>query len=128
MNTETILEAALPQLIQIVGIVLMAVIGWAATAAKAKWGIDIEAKNRVALHSALMTGVMAALGRGATTQEAVEAALDYVVQSVPDALATLKPSQDILRDLATAKVQEATGDAVWKAGLNPLAQKALTGR
>lgn len=127
MNTETMLEAALPQLMQIVGIVLMGIIGWAATAAKAKWGIDIEAKNRIALHSALMTGVMAALGRGATTQEAVEAALDYVIKSVPDALTALKPPQDVLRDLATAKVQAATGDALWQAELNSLAKKALSG-
>ncbi|MDS9467363.1 hypothetical protein RGQ15_07215 [Paracoccus sp. MBLB3053] len=104
---DAIMHAVLPQLLEIAGLILTGVLTWAAAKAKAKWGIEIEARHREALHSAIMTGINLALSKGLTAQAAVDAALNYAVKSVPDAIGALKPSTETIADLAKAKLQEA---------------------
>lgn len=113
-----LVAAVTPLLIDLLAIVLMAALTWAAAWGKRKFGIDIEAKHRDALHSALMTGARLAAARQLTGPGALQLITDYVRKSVPDALATLAPSQAVLTDLADAKLQEALGTKA--PGLNQL--------
>ena len=105
---DTITTALVTQVIlPIVATIVTAVIGWAAAQARARWGIEIEARQREALHSALMTGAQLAMSRlgASATQKALEvAAVDYARRSVPGAIAALKPSGSTLHDLAAAKI------------------------
>lgn len=99
-----------PYLPDLIGAAVTALIGYAVTLIKAKTGIEIEAKHREALQSALTTGALLALaklGIGADKAALAEAAVDYAKASVPDAIKGLAPSADVLADLATAKVQAA---------------------
>lgn len=129
---DTFIAAASPGIIDLIGLALTGIIGWAAAAARRKWGIEIEARHREAMHSALMTGAQLAMKHELTGKAAIDLVLRYIKQSVPDAIGNLKPSPDVLTDLAKAKleqvaqakVKEATGaavdalsDALRKAGL-----------
>jgi hypothetical protein len=105
---QTILNFLLPHMLELLALILTGVIGWAAAAARAKWGIDIEARHREALHSALMTGARMALQRGLSGPEAVTLATGYAESSVPDAIARLRPSESVLTNLARAKIAEVT--------------------
>lgn len=100
------LAAVLPHLLEIVASALTALIAWAALRARAHWGIEIEARDREALHSALMSGIRWALGRGLSGQAAISAAVEYAGRSVPDALTRIRPPHDVLHDLASAKLRE----------------------
>lgn len=129
---QSIITAASPHILELLGVLLTGIIGWAAAAVRKKWGIEIEARYREALHSALMTGAQLAMKHELTGKAAIDLVLRYIKQSVPDAIGNLKPSPDVLTDLAKAKleqvaqakVKEATGaavdalsDALRKAGL-----------
>ena len=131
---QSIITAASPHILELLGVLLTGIIGWAAATARRKWGIEIEARYREALHSALMTGAQLAMKHELTGKAAIDLVLRYIKQSVPDAIGNLKPSPDVLTDLAKAKleqvaqakVKEATGaavdalsDALRKAGLPP---------
>jgi hypothetical protein len=59
-----LVQALLPHALEILGAVLTVLIGWAADAARRNWGIQIEAKHREALQSALLTGARMAIQRG----------------------------------------------------------------
>lgn len=73
-------------ILQGVGIVVTALIAWVATAIKKQTGIEIEAKHREALHSALMTGARLALAKQLTGAKAIEVIGGWVIEAVPDAL------------------------------------------
>lgn len=111
-----LLQALTPVILEVTATVATVAITAASGYAMRKWGIEIQAKHRDALHSALMTGVNAALGRGLTGNAAVAAAIDYARQSVPDAIGNLKPPVQVITDLANSKLEEATkvpaGDAL----------------
>ena len=77
-----------------------------------KFGIDIEARHRDALHSAIMTGVRLALVNGMSKEAVVTAALDHARLSVPDAINALGAGKTVLVNIAEAKLQEAAGDAL----------------
>ena len=113
---QTIINAAMPHLLEILGLALTGIIGWAAAKARQKWGIDIEASHREALQSALMTGARMAAAGNLSFDAAIRIILEHVHNSVPDALAALTPSDGTLRNLAEAKLAEAqveiTGRAV----------------
>ena len=106
MNTITaaiVAQVALP----IVATIVTAIIGWAAAQARARWGIEIEARQREALHSALMTGAqlaLARLGPQAAQSALTAAAVEYAERSVPDAMTGLHPAASTLHDLALAKI------------------------
>jgi hypothetical protein len=103
---DELLEALAPHLLELISALATAIIGWLAAQAKARWGLEIEARHREALHSALMTGVKHALSEGVQGRTAItRAAVDYVRTSVPDALAALKPQPDQLTDMAEATLE-----------------------
>lgn len=97
----------MPVVLQLIAAVLGAVLLRAANTARDRWGIEIEARHREALHSALMSGIRAALGRGLTGKTAIDAAISYATISVPDAVVALNPARDVLTDLASSKLREA---------------------
>lgn len=91
----------------IVATITTALIGWAATRLRARWGIEIEAKQRDALHLALMTGVQLVLakhGPGAAPAKLTREVVAYAQSSVPDAIAALRPRDGVLEQLAMAKL------------------------
>ena len=102
--------AAAPGVVELIGLALTGIIGWAATRARAKWGIEIEATHRAALHSALMSGIRAALLRGLQGSEAVEAAIIHASGSVPDAIKALQPDGSVLTRIAEAKLRDALNE------------------
>lgn len=70
-------------------------------------GLDMEAKHREALHSALTTGAQLALKHQLTSKAAIDLILRYVVSSVPDAIKGLGAGHDVMTDLAKAKLEQA---------------------
>lgn len=104
---QTIIAAAAPHILEIVSLVLAALLAWVANTARRKFGIDIEARHREALHQALMTGARLAMDRHLTGTHARELVTAYVRRSVPDALSALRPGDDLLNNLADAKLQDA---------------------
>jgi hypothetical protein len=93
-----------PLALTAIAAILTQIISGAARVAKDRWGIEIEARHREALHSALMSGIQAALGRGLRGQAAIDAAVSYAQRSVPDAMARLRPDTGLLANLAGAKL------------------------
>ncbi|OJY26212.1 MAG: hypothetical protein BGP11_13120 [Rhodobacterales bacterium 65-51] len=104
-----LVQALLPHALEILGAVLTVLIGWAADAARRNWGIQIEAKHREALQSALLTGSRMAIQRGLSGHVAAEAAVGYAQSSVPDAIRALRPAPEVITNLARAKLVEAAG-------------------
>lgn len=82
------------------------VVAWVAYAFQRWTGIQIEAKHREALHSAIRNGVLQAASRGLTGLEAKKLVAGYVTESVPDALNRLAPSPEVLDGLIRAKMAE----------------------
>lgn len=102
-----ILTAVLPPLLDIAGIAVAGVLIRVSLVAKQRWGIEIEARHREALHAALMSGVRAALAGGLSGQAAVDAAIRHAARSVPDAINRLSPTAQVLASIAEAKLAEA---------------------
>lgn len=102
--------AAVPILIAGFGTILTIIMDRAANVARARWGIEIEATHREALHSALMSGIRAALLRGLSGSDAVEAAIIHATSSVPDAIKALKPDVGILNRIAESKLRDALNE------------------
>ena len=109
---KEIIVAAAPGLIELFGVALAALLGWAANTARKRWGIEIEAKHREALHSALMTGAQLALKHELTGRTAIELVLRYISSSVPGAIESLKATPEVLTDLAKAKLEQAANEKV----------------
>lgn len=101
---------AIPAVVSLCGTVITVVFARVSSVAKARWGIEIEARHREALQSALMSGIRSALARGLTGDAAVKVAIGYADVSVPDAIKALKPSGDVLDAIALAKLREALGN------------------
>ena len=108
-----IYAAVLPLLLSVLAAWLAKVLASAANEAKRRWGIEIEARHREALHSALMSGIRAALNRGLTGPAAISSAVTYAAQSVPDALARLSPDAKVLARLAASKLREVQESSVY---------------
>lgn len=108
---DIINAAFAPIITEFVGVIVTVLVGCAVKLLRDKTGIEIEVKDRDALHMALNTGAQLALTKmaGASTAERTAATLEYAVQSVPDAIKRLKPTGSVLNDLATAKLQSIMG-------------------
>lgn len=113
-----IFAALQPYIVDGAGVLITAFIGWAATKFSAKTGIEIDAKHRDALHSAIVTGINLGLsrvgekieGKPVTASNAVVAdAMNWVNKSVPDALDRFKVTPDTLRTMVEAKIPQVTG-------------------
>lgn len=98
-----------------VSALLAVVIGFVCARLYAFLGINIEARHREALHSALMTGVNAGLAKVSdliggkavdVKSSAVAEAVNYVLGAVPDAVRFFGLTEAKLTDMVTAKLQE----------------------
>lgn len=125
---DTISATLQPIIVETLLALILAAIAWLGRYLPAKMRIEIEAKHRLALHSALSTGTAYAL-------DALEAAIranpaiavgdatiakviGYVEKSVPDALKNLNPGPGMLHRMAQAKLAE----ALTAMGVDPLTQ------
>lgn len=108
MWTE-LLDAATPALVALIGAVLTFIINRAAGAFEAATGMAIERDARDALHSALKSGVEAALRDGPEAGlEVIKAqAVMHAKESVPDAIRILVPGDGVLDRLAVRYYREA---------------------
>uniref|UniRef100_UPI000225FB10 hypothetical protein n=1 Tax=Paracoccus sp. TRP TaxID=412597 RepID=UPI000225FB10 len=110
MTMQQIIASAAPHLLELVSLAITAIIGWAAAAVRRKWGIEIEARHREALHWALYSGAQLAVKNQLTGKSAVDLMLEYVRRSVPDAIGNLRPSAEVLTDLAQAKLEQVVAE------------------
>lgn len=109
-----LIDQVTPYLISLAATILTFLAVKANAYMKVKTGLEIEAINRQALHSALETGVELAIAKATKNKTAATAAqeelvamiVEYVKRSVPDALETLRPSREQLQDMAIAKVEQ----------------------
>ena len=103
------MDALEPYILEILGIIITAAIAFAAAQLKRWTGIEIEAKHREALHSAMMSGVESAMQNGPSkaADMLVEEANAYAKATVPDAISKLAPDNFILQRLAERYVRKA---------------------
>ena len=101
--------------LQVVVIVATIGIAWLTKTAKTKWGIDIEATHREALHSAVMTAardIVARIGPADVVDPAKlvgplrDEWMAHVRRSVPDAIVALSPAPDVLDRLVVGALQK----------------------
>lgn len=109
MDFSALYNAAYPYLIDAIAIVLTLAITHMGNLLRVRWGIEIEAAHRDALHAALMSGIRTALAEGLQGDGAINAAVAHARVSVPDAIAALSPAAGVLRTIATAKLTAAIG-------------------
>lgn len=101
-----------PILVELLLTLIIAVLAWFLRLLPERFRVDIEAKHRAALHSAIDTGVgllidtMQKHPTIAAPDMAIGTVLDYVERSVPDAIRRLGPSRAQLEDMARAKLQQ----------------------
>ncbi|WP_287882778.1 hypothetical protein [Paracoccus sp. (in: a-proteobacteria)] len=112
---QTIINAAAPHLLELIGLAITAIIGWGVRQASKRWGIEIQASHREALHWALYTAAQLAIKHELTGKAAVDLVLEYARRSVPDAIGNLKPSAEVLTDLALAKLEQVAAEKVKEA-------------
>lgn len=99
-----------PYVVELVGLVIAAAITWATKKFHDLTGIQIEAKHREALQSALRNGANLALDKlpsGGTIDvrsAPVAAAIRYVLESVPDAVKYFELTPDKIADLLKPKL------------------------
>lgn len=113
-----ILNALLDPLMEIIGTILLSLLIWASTEAARYFNVKIEEKHMRTVHSALLTGIRAALqdgiGRmGGEKSQAnlVNAAVTYALNGgATDAIDRLKISGDTLADLAKSKIPVAMAE------------------
>lgn len=123
-----------PILVELLLTLILAVLAWFLRLLPERFRVDIEAKHRAALHSAIDTGVgllidtMQKHPTIAAPDMAIGTVLDYVERSVPDAIRRLGPSRAQLEDMARAKLQQQVdavlgrdrlAEALAGAGLDP---------
>lgn len=114
----------LPLILQGISAILGVLLIQGAGIAKQRWGIEIEATHRDALHSALMSGIRAALERGDDRTAAITSAISHATQSVPDAISALNPSTGVLQSIAEAKLREVAAQAASLAGETFMSSRA----
>lgn len=78
-------------------------------------GLEAQRIWRETLHRALQSGVLATAGID-DEEERIDGVLDYAWRSSPEAIRSLGPTSDVLRDLAKAKIREVGGGADRAAG------------
>lgn len=98
--------AASPFLVDLLDVILVILLARISAIAAKRWGIEIEAKHREALQTAIMSGIRAAVGRGEIGSVAVQSALSHALRSVPDAITALRPAAGVLTSIAEAKLRE----------------------
>lgn len=108
-----LIEAVGPIIAQIAITLVTALVGWLSYKVNQYLGLNIEARHREALQSALMNGVWKGLhfieDRGAgigidVKSEILAEGIRYVQRSVPDAIQYFGLTEDRLRELLEAKL------------------------
>lgn len=121
---EDVIRELMPAFTALVMTVVTGLLTWVSVWLKARFQIEIEARHREALHSALETGVTRVLDKLATLPQVREAdaaireVVVYAQGSVPDAIKALAPSTAQLRNMAVAKAKEAllrAAEGDWRA-------------
>ncbi|ULB10777.1 hypothetical protein ORIO_12775 [Cereibacter azotoformans] len=102
-----LLTALTPSLLDLAGVALTALIGFATLRFQRWTGIQIEARHREALHSAIMTAARLAVARKLAPDAAADFVSSYVRDSVPDALKQLAPPADTLEALVRSRLAQA---------------------
>lgn len=86
---------------------------------KVKWGVDIEAHHRAALHSAIVSGINLAVSKVGSLGRVPEIpvsnpfkrmALDYVLKSVPDAIKKFNLTEEKIEQMILAKIPQVIGE------------------
>lgn len=95
-----------PHLLELFGALVTLAITWVSVTVKAKFGLDIDARHREALHRALMSGAQLALEGELTDEAAKRAVVDYARESVPAALRHFAAPDGFLMKMAEAKITE----------------------
>jgi len=104
-----------PYLMAVVSVVATAIVGWLAELLRRKFSLDIEASHREALQTALANGAGLLLGKlGGTLagktldlKSAVLAeAVNYVLQSVPDAVRHFGVTPEAIAEKISAKLSQ----------------------
>lgn len=102
-----------PYIVDIIGTVLIAFVGWLLAILKAKWNITIEDSRRDALQTALTNAAGLAIAKldnvvaGKTItvgNPAVAAAVELVLKSVPDAIAYFGLTPQAIAEKIVAKI------------------------
>lgn len=108
---QTILDAAMPHLLSLAGALLGLVLTWLFKRVNDLTGLQVEARHREALHSAIMTGLRQAAQGGRVTDPAriAQGAVDYAHRSVPDAIRRLRAPEDVLRQIAESRIGDVLG-------------------
>lgn len=102
-----VLPIILPMIILAIGAFLRRVINEVADSLSLRVGVSVDEDARAALHSALMTGIAAALGRGLKGQEAITAGIGHALsRGSPDAIDHFQLTAEGLQTLAEAKLWE----------------------
>jgi hypothetical protein len=107
-----------PYAVELLGLVIAAAVTWATKKFHDLTGIQIEAKHREALQSALRNGANLVIDRIPNTGKIdvksapVSAAIRYVLESVPDAVAYFELSPDRIADLLKPKLATPTTGVV----------------
>lgn len=109
---DSIQSVIQPILVELLLTLILAVLAWFLRLLPERFRVDIEAKHRAALHSAIDTGVgllidtMQKHPTIAAPDMAIGTVLDYVERSVPSAIRNLGPSRAHLEDMARAKLAQ----------------------
>ena len=110
---QTLIDGAMPHLIDILTTILAGLIGAVLLAVRqyltAKVGATTTAALADMLHLALETGAQAAVAAnpGAQPGDLIKGAIAHAEASIPGTLAKLAPSPDVLVGIARAKVAQA---------------------
>lgn len=103
----------LEMLVGAVAVLITAILGWIAAQVKAKTGIDIEARHREALQTALTNAAGLALTRLSTTlgsktidvkHPLIKQAVEYVNSAAPDAIRNFGLTPEQIAEKIVAKV------------------------
>ena len=101
-------HALAPTVDYLVEAAIAAAIGWVALRLNKLTGIQIDAKHREALQSALSTGAHMILAQAASAGERqIAVGIDHVMAGAKDAVTHFGLSQERVRAMVIAKVQEA---------------------
>jgi hypothetical protein len=106
MTNEEFWATVTPALLSFLSVAVPAILSYIAYIVQSWVAKAREGKDREALHSALQTGVRAAETTPLPQDEKVLYAVNYARKSVPEALANLAPSAEVLTKLAQSKLEE----------------------
>ena len=108
-----VVELASAFLLPIISVLAAAVAGWLANLLRQKWGLEIDAKNREALQTAITNAAGLAIAKGASLaadktidvkNPAIAAAVNYAIAAAPDAIKYFKLTPEAIAQKLAAKM------------------------